>query len=78
MPAKHGEKKKWIHPVSVSGEYLDVGYQESKALSMTVTHQGFSMGATNGGTILLCPVFFCRAFLHLWLPCSIFLCSGDR
>ena len=33
MPGKHGKKKKkWIHPVSVSGEYLDVGYQESKAV----------------------------------------------
>lgn len=39
MPGKHGKKKKWTHPVSVSGEYLDVDYQEGKALSMTVTHQ---------------------------------------
>ena len=29
---KAWKEKKWIHPVSVSGEYLDVGYQESKAV----------------------------------------------
>lgn len=47
-----------------TGDHLVVRNQERKELSMTVAQ--VSGGDNNGGTTLLCPVFFYRAFLFFF------------